>query len=467
MLDFSHPFAAHSRTYFVQAADHGSKQGLGKSHIQSSVPSPVLNVLCAELTESELTPMVYTKWPTFNGTVPNGSTWPADFDLHLKAHTRTAVDNLFGFGEDQAFPIFAKVPLAYNTLFNYSITWGPAAVYLLATSPTNSTTLCSLKSALTPDCSTSLSSSDIGKNLTTDCSAKNPLAFRHSDPSSRNGRWEQNWKDVASVWGVSMSLNNGIDDGKASNARLLTELIPTSHTLNSSKPSIAEALAVLAGGTVLQSAVDSPFISTWNYSMDDPVLSKPVYQSFNATVKTMEYQSGGTREWQKGFYIVLSLMVIGNICCLGYFLRHKRSITDFLELQNLFCLSFLSPPGKVLEGACGAGPGNAQYATKWNIKVDESRDHLYFESHTDGRDIHTRKWKHEAAAAIPHVINKSGMDDNGNTQQSWEEEVQQALTGCYLAFRSVADPNMKRLRRWTTTRESMSSVETKRFSDVV
>ena len=52
-----------------------SDQGLGEYTVQASVPSPVVNVLCAGMNIDEMAPMVYTKWTSFNGTVPNGTNW--------------------------------------------------------------------------------------------------------------------------------------------------------------------------------------------------------------------------------------------------------------------------------------------------------------------------------------------------------------------------------------------------------
>lgn len=52
-----------------------SHQGLGEYSIQASVPSPGVNVLCANMSSAEMAPMVYATWPSFNGTVPNATSW--------------------------------------------------------------------------------------------------------------------------------------------------------------------------------------------------------------------------------------------------------------------------------------------------------------------------------------------------------------------------------------------------------
>lgn len=55
-------------------------------------------------------------------------------------------------------------------------------------------------------------------------------------------------------------MNDGTVDGNGSNARVLTQLVPKEPKLNPLLPSIAEALAVMAGSTLLQSTKDAPFV---------------------------------------------------------------------------------------------------------------------------------------------------------------------------------------------------------------
>ena len=362
--------------------------------------------------------MVYTEWPDYNDTMPNSLTWPNDFNLTLDSPVKTDVDDLFGFSSNQVYPIFPKFPLPYNTVFNNTIGWGPEAVYLLATSPVGSYTLCSIRAALSPDCSTEYHSSGSGGSLNTNCDSNNRLAYGKSNPKAPNGMWDRDWVNVASVWGSALSLNAGITDGKASNARLLTQLIPTENKLELSLPSISEALAVLAGCTLLLSSLDSPFIHYWNYSTTVNTLAEPQYQGFNATVRTMTYQSGGSQQWQSIFYIVLLLVFLANLCCLIYFLVSGSLVTDFVEPQNLFCLSLLSPPSHALEGACAGGPAREHFRTRWNIKLDRTRDHVWIENneaHNRGARNYRNDW-------------------SGTTQQT-EFEMQSPVTRMYSRIR--------------------------------
>jgi hypothetical protein len=57
-----------------------------------------------------------------------------------------------------------------------------------------------------------------------------------------------------------LALNDGIVNGNGTNSRVLTQLTLQTPQLNPSLPSIAEALAVMAGSTLLQSTKDAPFV---------------------------------------------------------------------------------------------------------------------------------------------------------------------------------------------------------------
>jgi hypothetical protein len=81
-----------------------------------------------------------------------------------------------------------------------------------------------------------------------------------------------NWFDIGFDWANSLSLNTGVDDGYASNSRLLTQLVlqPTNKDpdnlrvdLSDRLPSVAEALAVMSGCTLLKSMQDAPFVGFW------------------------------------------------------------------------------------------------------------------------------------------------------------------------------------------------------------
>ena len=340
------------------------------------------------MSKDELSPMVFTLWPDTNGTNANLTGFPAGAASSLiPAYpswlNRTSVDDVFGWGEKygQRHPVFPKLPLQYNTVLNHSGSYTDM-VYLLAASPTLSYMVCSLRVSQTPNCSTEYNNRMTGGSLVSRCDDPwSHLAYRRFAPTAANGVLEQSWSAVGSEWAMALSLGAGVADSMAANARLLTQLIPTDYSLNPVLPSIAEALAVLAGCTLLQSTLDAPFIHHWNYSDTITTLAVPQYQRFYATLRTQEYASGGTQPWQNIFYLVLFAVFISNVFCLVYFGVRGGLVTDFIEPQNLFSLSLNSPSSDVLEGSCGSGPEGEQFRARWHIKKDPGRDHLYVENH--------------------------------------------------------------------------------------
>ena len=350
------------------------------------VPSPALNVLCAELTKEELAPMIYSEWPAYKEeNNRNFSNFPLHVPMPRKPDwlNKTVVDELFGFGEkyDRRPPVFPKYPLTYNTIVNATTVWADS-LYILAASTNGNYSLCSLRASLTANCSTAYRVNIQGGGLTSRCinpdRPHNPLAYSHRDGNATNGFLIKDWATgIAPSWAYALALNNGITDGDSSNARLLTQLIPKEPALDRSNPTIAEALSVLAGCSLMLSAVDSPFIQGWNYSTTVPVLEEPQYQTFPGTLRSQEYASGGVQQWQGVFYIVLVSVFLINIFCLVYFIIRGDLMTDFIEPQNLFALAINSPPSRKLEGACGGGPNQEQIQRNWFIKLDSEKEHFY------------------------------------------------------------------------------------------
>jgi hypothetical protein len=101
------------------------------------------------------------------------------------------------------------------------------------------------------------------------CEDRDPgTAYFHSNATEEDGLGMPDWKDVGFDWSNSMSLNTGIMDANASISRLLTQFNFDKNPdgnwdLDATLPSVAEALAVLSGGSLLMSAVDAPFVNFW------------------------------------------------------------------------------------------------------------------------------------------------------------------------------------------------------------
>ncbi|KAI4738776.1 hypothetical protein E4T50_10765 [Aureobasidium sp. EXF-12298] len=374
--------------------------GQGVYQLQASVPSPAVNVLCAQMTKEEVTPIVYTEW---NNNTLNATQWPTGaqlawyqpgYELSGTYLNKTVVDDVFGWGEkyQTSPPVFPKLPVSYNTVMNHTGVYGRKAIYLLGSDITGNYSLCSIKVFSTPFCSTEYNASVVGATLEAKCdnsktaNLTNPMRYIDSltNATSGNDTINTDWVEMAQEWSNSLSLNDGIIDGQAANERLLTELILSTRSLPTDRPSIAEALAVLASSTLLMSWQDAPFVQFWNYSSTSLEPGQP--QFFNTSLRAQEYASGGSGEpGTHAFYVVLFAIFIINVICLVYFISQNGLVTDFSEPLNLFSLAVNSPPSDLMAGACGGGPKGEQYRGRWFVNA--AGEHLFMENKMDGREV--------------------------------------------------------------------------------
>ncbi|KAL4906011.1 hypothetical protein BDW74DRAFT_167622 [Aspergillus multicolor] len=378
--------------------------GEGRYELEASVPSPAINVLCVGMNETELKPLVYSEMP-YRDTQFNDSRWAIDIPSNMPYPSnwtnRTVVDEIMQFGPDypgQDSPIFGKLPKPNNIVVNIMIqgraSWWNPAIYLLGALPKNSQpeyVLCSLKAKQTPKCSTRYTVNANSSQLTAICEQGHPLQYSTSNPAAPDGVWENDWKNIASTWATTLSLNDGITDGMASSAKLLMQFVPGANSslpsLNPTRPSLGEALAVLAGNTLLQSTIDAPLVPTWNYTLPflakEEILNEPATQICNATFRCADYASGGSHRWQLILFSPILLLAFStSALVLAFMLLEVRGtqMTDFTEPQNLFALAVNSPPTARLRGACGAGPDGAQLAERFFVAMEEEDEHYYIRS---------------------------------------------------------------------------------------
>ncbi|KAF2806202.1 uncharacterized protein BDZ99DRAFT_448913 [Mytilinidion resinicola] len=355
--------------------------GQGIYSIRASIPSPVLNVLCVNMNRTDLNPIVYETWP--NAIKPVNGSWATIVnDTDKQTNNRTVVDDLFGWNSSALNghpPVFAKYPLEYNTIMNHTFyPYGRDTVYLLGAGVSGDFVLCQMRATMTPSCSTRYNATGSGGTMEALCEEKDDkLAYIRSLPNATYGDKQTDWVNIAGEWANSVSLNAGISDGNASNARLLTQLMLAEPVLNKALPSPAEALAVMGGCTLLMSSQDTPFVEFWNYTSPGNILGTPQTQYFNASIRAQEYASGANSSSSRGFLLVLIAVFLINVFVLIYFLFHKGLVTDFSEPPNLFALAVNSPPSKDLAGSCGGGPEGKQYQVNWFVNTEG--DHLYME----------------------------------------------------------------------------------------
>ena len=419
--------------------------GVGRYTINASVTSPLLHSLCATVSEKHLAPLIFEKWNLTNETL-NHTTWPAQLKFS-RAHPSpylggTDLDDIFEWGEkygDYAWPpVFMRLPQDFNTMVNGTggnlQPYGRSSVYILgkgnstAFSGEDPTTrldyfLCQLQVSQTPYCYTSYRTSGQGAVLEAACDNSPPsghtlryIEGEKNAPSSRVFA-DRDWPMVASEMALALSLNDGSFEGKSSNARLLSQLLLRTPTLTPKRPSLAEALAVLSGCTLLQSTLDSTFIHYWKYTQSE--LPPPgVVEYFNASISAQSYASGGTSKYQNVFYLVLFGVFALNLLALAYFATHKTWYVDLSEPPNLFSLAVNSPPSEAFSGCCGTGPTGKDYGVSWTLGQDQG--HVFVQSRprreaegdvTEGSALTRRKvWK---------IVSDSPLTRGIGTVRSW------------------------------------------------
>lgn len=186
----------------------------------------------------------------------------------------------------------------------------------------------------------------------------------------------------ADAWRLSMDVSGGVYNNNASNARLLTQLVLSEPKMPAQLPSMAEALAVYIGSTLVTSSIKTPFRHYW----DNPqaILEDPgQLQAFNASIRSQQYTSGHVNDWQAIFYAVLALVFAINLFCLLYLFLRSGLVTDYTEPQNLFALAINSPPSAQLTGSCGGGPEKRDVVVPWRVAYAPSANHYFFEEAAD------------------------------------------------------------------------------------
>ena len=319
--------------------------------IDAQTVVPVLNVLCAEATGQELLP--------FNS---------------------TAFDPIFRFSPS---PSFNRLPGPNNSILDNG-SYTNNALYLVLTSgpghhPMNYS-LCSMSMSLREGCSSELSVSTSSSTLNSNyaqhyMSYNQPLNLAQSSTPA-------DWTTLASSWANAVALSTGNVDSNASTPHMLAELVPHGPALDTTRPLMVEALAVLATNTLLDSMVDAPFNGSWPFNTS--TLNKAVMQPVMARMSMNDYASGATMPWQNVFTIVLAAVFVISLALFGYLLfisilgpcfsylrganRNRSSLgQDCTNLAELFQIALNSPqPGQGSPVGIARENGKLQN-TKWHF----------------------------------------------------------------------------------------------------
>ena len=390
--------------------------GVGEYRVKAAVVSPAVNVLCVNLNQTELSPLIYVTWPNakFNtGEQIPGQRLPIPSnDWTLEAHpkpgkkfmNRTVVDDIFEWGLPYGYqpPTFPMFPIEYNSILNASFyTYGSTdSIYLLFKAPNTITkdyTVCKLRSGkfslhfkrssltflvITPACSTHYNvSGTAGGQMKSNCEdAGDNMSYERSVPGTPS-LFNKDWINVGSELVRALSLGTGISNANASSSRLITQLVTKDPavgevaTRNGSMPTISESLAVMAGSTLLLSSTDATFYHYWNFT--NATLDTGILLPFNASIQSQEYTSGFVARWTILFYLILIIVFCTNIFCLIYFILQSGLVTDYSEPQNLFALAVNSPASRRLGGSCGAGPEGNQFNVDWHVMHDDNSGHFF------------------------------------------------------------------------------------------
>ncbi|KAL1867693.1 hypothetical protein Daus18300_006249 [Diaporthe australafricana] len=429
-LAFPHPgvykAATNHENNILQPSD---LDGLGSYNISASVVSPAVNALCVNMNREELEPLVYTAWPdanvTENANSPNQDIgwegWQDDVPVAAEGEwlNSTVVDDIFRWGPryNRTPPVFQLYPIDNNIITNTSVEpyndpLHADAIYLFGKSRMmDDYTLCEMRSWPAIQCSTQFDVSGVtGMSMAAQCAQTGDFfpetADTHPDPDAyvhfMGGHGDiapsNDWKEMVDGWRLAIDLNGGVSNNNASNARILTELALTEPQLGGTVPSMAEALAVLVSSTLVTASVDAPFIHYWKYDWPNMtsqgILPAPgAAASFHARVRTQEYASWHSSDWQGVFYLVLAFTFLLNLLCLAYFCR-AGLVKDFLEPTNLFALATSSRQGQPpREGSSAAVLGTPQadrerkrktgLAVPYRLAFKEDANHYYFEEAED------------------------------------------------------------------------------------
>lgn len=274
-------------------------------------------------------PIVYANWSGVEFSKIEDGDWESNVPTYPSWLNNTAVDDIFEFGETYGRrpPVFVRIPEPYNIVLN-NTGISKDSIYVLATTEHKTYMMCSLRASLSKNCSTRYRASASGGSLESSCEdPDNDYTYsrRMPDTSVKPGQSilahaALDWVNVASDWAFTVSLSGGVKTANATGARLLTQLVPIGMPLDPTMPTMAEGLAALAGSTLLLSSLDAPLVETM--AVPQPTPHEPQDQLFDAKKQTSEYRSSYTKDWQRGFYVVLAGTFAINLYCLQYLFRY-------------------------------------------------------------------------------------------------------------------------------------------------
>ncbi|KAI8720135.1 hypothetical protein NCS52_00458200 [Fusarium sp. LHS14.1] len=352
----------------------------GGFSIKAAVISPTLNTLCVNMDEDELAPLIYTQFP--QGEKDGFEEWAKK--KMPKWHNSTVVDDVFRWGSKygRRRPVFESFPNQHCTVYNRPnpILGGVNnAGYILAhrKEPGAEYTLSQMRSWLSTDCSTHLDVFGFGQPIMRAHCGDEDDVYRY-DPSlykSLDGiEAPQLWPVMLDMWRRGVALKQLSDGEIFGFPYLITNGILVKPEYKPNGPSISETLSVLLLSVLSLAAIDTPLRHTWNHDLGFVNVNQTnVVSDFNFTetsragIRSQEYTSGHTENWQRLFYLVLGLNFGLNLLCLGYLIRCFGLASDITEPQNHFYLAMSSSHCSRVDGSYPKEPDKQHLKVPWRV----------------------------------------------------------------------------------------------------
>lgn len=245
---------------------------------------------------------------------------------------------------------------------------------MLMKSPnTTDYTVCQMYGVLSPDCSTKHTQKVGTRTLSVDCDADGQSFGNTIAPGNFHPKPSTDFRDILGAWATATGLNSGMQNGNNSLVHVLSQLVVNNSSgpvpsLNTSMPSLAEALAVHSNSMLMKGSINATFDNRTIKNAPIP----PIYYPYDVMVQTQQYRSGPPAPWTGILYPILVIMFLSNLYCLTYFLREMGLVVDFLEPQNLFSVA-IDSPDESERRTTGEGPIGNHHGVSWMVERDHDR----------------------------------------------------------------------------------------------
>ncbi|KAK9783943.1 hypothetical protein SCAR479_00502 [Seiridium cardinale] len=354
--------------------------------IGAAVVSPSINVMCVTADVSEVRPLLVSKLPT-------------------------PLEDVFYWGKkynSRYRPTFEALPPARQFVTDARrVITNADSIYIMAKADEDNDeyTLCQMRSVVVSTCSTRFQVSRFSGNMSAECDGDIPIEpYGRLFGSVSDEFLAPSWRDLAVQWNIALGLNNGVTNSSSANQRLLSGFILSKPELQEGLPSLAEALAVWASPTLIDSSLGATFYAGWPHGDENDTLPEPgITEEIVAMYRFRTYISGSaTKSVTPGQVALLTVLAVVPILS-----------------ANLFTLAINSPPSRVLQGACGRGPVYKDLGVSFRVGYSESANHYYFEDAQDA-PLRTAAKKISRLSGLPTSSSQANLLADGAYSESYK-----------------------------------------------